>query len=68
MGTGVEDLHSKGDINVGDDVWIGYRSTILSGVKIGQGAIVSAGSVVAKDVPPYAIVGGGTGKSNIVSL
>lgn len=49
---------SKGDIVVDDDVWIGYRSTILSGVHIGQGAVVAAGAVVAKDVPPYAIVGG----------
>ena len=49
---------SKGDITVGDDVWIGFRSTILSGVTIGQGAVVAAGSVVTKDVPPYAIVGG----------
>lgn len=51
-------LISKDNITVGDDVWIGYRSTILSGVQIGQGAIVAAGSVVTKDVPPYAIVGG----------
>ena len=49
---------SKGDINVDDDVWIGFRSIILSGVHIGQGAIIAAGSVVTKDVPPYAIVGG----------
>ena len=49
---------SKGDIVVGDDVWIGYGSIILSGVKIGQGAVVAAGAVVTKDVPPYAIVGG----------
>lgn len=49
---------SKGDIVIGDDVWIGYRATILSGVKIGQGAIIAAGAVVTKDVPPYAIVGG----------
>lgn len=49
---------SDGDIIIGDDVWIGYRSTILSGVHIGQGAIVAAGAVVTKDVPPYAIVGG----------
>lgn len=49
---------SKGDIFIGDDVWIGFRSTILSGVTIGQGAIVAAGSVVTKSVPPYAIVGG----------
>ena len=49
---------SKGDIIVDDDVWIGYRATILSGVRIGQGAVVAAGAVVTKDVPPYAIVGG----------
>lgn len=49
---------SKGDIVVDDDVWIGYRVTILSGVHIGQGAIIAAGTVVSKDVPPYAIVGG----------
>lgn len=49
---------SKGDIIVDDDVWIGYGATILSGVHIGQGAVVAAGSVVTKDVPPYAIVGG----------
>ena len=49
---------SKGSIVVEDDVWIGYRATILSGVRIGQGAIIAAGAVVTKDVPPYAIVGG----------
>ena len=49
---------SKGDIIVADDVWIGYRATILSGVHIGQGAVIAAGAVVTKDVPPYAIVGG----------
>lgn len=48
----------KGDIVVSDDVWIGYGATILSGVRIGQGAVVAAGAVVTKDVPPYAIVGG----------
>lgn len=45
----------KGEIIVEDDVWIGYGSTILSGVTIGQGAIIGAGTVVAKDVPAYAI-------------
>ena len=49
---------SKGDIVVDDDVWIGCNSTIMSGVHIGQGAVIAAGSVVTKDVPPYAIVGG----------
>lgn len=49
---------SKGPIIVEDDVWIGTRVIILSGIRIGQGAIIGAGSVVTKDVPPYAIVGG----------
>lgn len=49
---------SKGDIIVDDDVWIGYGATIMSGVHIGQGAIVAAGALITKDVSPYAIVGG----------
>ena len=53
---------SKGDIIIGDDVWIGLNSIILSGVTIGQGAIIAAGSVVTKDVPPYAIAGGNPAK------
>ncbi|WP_269466255.1 CatB-related O-acetyltransferase [Lactobacillus delbrueckii] len=53
-----EEAISKGDIVLDDDVWIGYRVTIMSGVHIGQGAVVAAGAVVTKDVPPYAIVGG----------
>lgn len=52
------DTLSKGDIIIGDDVWIGYGAIIMSGVNIGQGAVIAAGSVVTKDVPPYAIVGG----------
>ena len=52
------DASSKGDISVGHDVWLGARAMILSGVKIGNGAIVAAGAVVAKDVPSYSIVGG----------
>ena len=43
---------------IGNDVWIGYGSVILAGVKIGNGAIIAAGAVVTEDVPPYAIVGG----------
>lgn len=50
-----EECICKGKIIIEDDVWIGYGATILSGVKIGQGAIIGAGTVVAKDVPPYAI-------------
>lgn len=49
---------SKGDVVIGNDVWIGFGVTILSGVTIGDGAVVAAKSVVTKDVPPYAIVGG----------
>jgi chloramphenicol O-acetyltransferase type B len=49
---------SKGDVIIGSDVWIGGMSVILSGVKIGDGAVIGARSVVTKDVPPYAIVGG----------
>lgn len=49
---------SKGNIVIEDDVWIGYGVTVLSGVHIGQGAVVAAGAVVTKNVPPYAIVGG----------
>ncbi len=49
---------NKGDIVVGNDVWIGYEAVILSGVTIGDGAIVGARAVVTRDVPPYTIVGG----------
>lgn len=49
---------SKGDVVIGNDVWIGYQAMILSGVKIGDGAVIGARSVVTKDVPPYAIVAG----------
>jgi acetyltransferase-like isoleucine patch superfamily enzyme/glycosyltransferase involved in cell wall biosynthesis len=49
---------TRGPIVLGDDVWIGHRATILSGVSIGQGAIVAAGAVVTRDVEPYSIVGG----------
>lgn len=48
----------KGDIVIEDDVWIGCASQILSGVRIGKGAVIAAGSLVNKDVPSYAIVAG----------
>lgn len=48
----------KGPIIIDDDVWIGERTIVLSGVHIGQGAVIAAGSVVVKDVPPYAIYAG----------
>lgn len=46
------------DVEIGNDVWIGYGVMIPNNVKVGDGAIVAAGAVVTKDVPPYAIVGG----------
>ena len=49
---------TKGNVTIGNDVWIGQGATILSGVKIGDGAVVGACSVVTRDVPPYAIVAG----------
>lgn len=49
---------TKGDVVIGNDVWIGRGACILSGVIIGDGAIVGARALVAKDVPPYAIVAG----------
>lgn len=49
---------SNGDVVIGNDVWIGAMSTIMSGVRIGDGAVVAANSHVVKDVEPYAIVGG----------
>ena len=49
---------NKGDIIIGNDMWIGYEAVILSGVTIGDGAIIGTRAVVTKDVPPYTIVGG----------
>lgn len=49
---------NKGDITIGNDVWIGYEAVIMSGVHIGDGAIIASRAVVTKDVPPYTIVGG----------
>lgn len=49
---------SKGAVTIGCDVWLGHGALILSGVTVGHGAVVAAGSVVTKDIPPYAIVGG----------
>jgi len=52
------ELPFKGNTVIGNDVWLGFESTIMPGVNIGDGAIVAAKSVVVNDVPPYAIVGG----------
>lgn len=49
---------NKGDIIIGNDVWIGYEAVIMAGVHIGNGAIIAARAVVTKDVSPYTIVGG----------
>jgi virginiamycin A acetyltransferase len=54
----IEKFPNKGDTIIGNDVWIGYDATIMPGVKIGNGAVIAAKSVVTKDVPDYAIVGG----------
>jgi acetyltransferase-like isoleucine patch superfamily enzyme/glycosyltransferase involved in cell wall biosynthesis len=61
FGEGLEST-TKGAIVVGDDVWIGMQVLIMSGITIGQGAVIAAGSVVTKDVAPYTIVGGNPAK------
>lgn len=53
---------NKGNITIGNDVWIGYEAIILAGVTIGDGAIIGSRSIVTKDVSPYAIVGGSPAK------
>lgn len=53
-----DDAQTKGAIIVEDEVWIGANVTILSGVRVGKGAIIAAGSIVTKDIEPFAIVGG----------
>lgn len=52
----------KGNITIGNDVWIGYNATIMSGVSIGDGAIIATNSTVVKNVEPYSIVGGNPAK------
>ncbi|MFM9705986.1 MULTISPECIES: CatB-related O-acetyltransferase [Streptomyces] len=54
----VTSMPSRGDTVIGNDVWFGHRSTVMPGVRIGDGAIIAAGAVVTADVPPYTIVGG----------
>jgi len=58
----LNDLPLKGDTIIGNDVWIGQNATFLPGVKVGDGAIIAANSVVAKDVPAYHIAGGNSAK------
>jgi virginiamycin A acetyltransferase len=56
------DTVSKGRVTIGNDVWIGAQCVLLSGVSVGDGAVIAANSVVAHDVPSYAIVGGSPAK------
>ncbi len=49
---------SKGETKIGNDVWIGFRAIVLSGVTIGDGAVIGTGAIVTEDIPPYAIVAG----------
>lgn len=58
----VEAYKPKGDTQISDGVWLGMRSMIMPGIKIGEGAVVAAGSIVTKDVAPYTIVGGNPAK------
>lgn len=62
-GGGLENhCYTNGDINVGNDVWLGNNCTIMSGVSIGDGACVAANSHVVKDVGPYEVIGGNPAK------
>jgi virginiamycin A acetyltransferase len=54
----VQAIPSRGDTIIGNDVWIGYEAVVMPGVRIGDGAIVAARSVVTRDVPPYGLVAG----------
>ena len=58
----MEELPIKGDTVIQKDVWIGYNSLIMPGIKIGNGSIIASNSVVVKDVEPYSIVGGNPAK------
>lgn len=57
-----EDIESRGPVSIGNDVWIGAQSVILSGVTIGNGAVISANSTVTRDIPPFAIAAGSPAK------
>jgi virginiamycin A acetyltransferase len=58
VGNVTDSWDNKGDIIIGNDVWIGYEAVIMAGVTIGDGAIIGSRAVVTKDIPPYTIVGG----------
>ena len=55
---GKRPITSKGDVVIGNNVWIGDKATVLPGVTIGDGAVIAANAVVTKDVPEYSVVGG----------
>jgi acetyltransferase-like isoleucine patch superfamily enzyme len=59
--TNDEVIDSRGPVTIGSDVWVGYEALILSGVTIGDGAVIAARALVRKDVEPYSIVGGNPG-------
>lgn len=59
----VESYAGKGDTIIGDGVWIGMRAMLMPGIRLGEGAVVAANTVVTKDVEPYAIVGGNPGRA-----
>lgn len=58
FGENVYETLTRDDVVIGHDVWIGVRAVVLRGVSIGTGAVVGAGAIVTKDVPPYAVVAG----------
>lgn len=58
----LQNIPQKGNTIIGNDVWIGYKATIMPGINIGDGAIIASKSIVTKDVPPYTIVGGNPAK------
>ena len=62
MSKGMGHPYSNGDVIIGNDVWIGTNAVIMSGIKIGDGAVIGAYSLVTKDVEPYTIVGGNPAK------
>ena len=56
------DVISKGGVKIGNDVWVGANSLIMSGIKISDGAVIAAGSIVTKNIGPYQLVGGNPAK------
>lgn len=61
-----QEIPFKGDTEIGNDVWIGFKSVIMPGISIGDGAVVGARSVVTRDIPPFSIVAGNP--ANVVRM